>query len=215
MTCLPVKPSSVTPNRRLLSCSTPWCGYHRIHHNLWLCLFAWAGVWLEDQTEVVHLGHLRISVKSHPMLKKVSAIIEAFFKKRAVLTLCYLFHFVKESMLLVKDKADREGTVSKTDTIDRIHSQKLCWQVWEAHLQQHEWSKTIFKITSLPSPFSSPNISLSNHTLYLQVRAVRRKLPFIASADMRMKFPQSDTFIRPLTVLTFCDFCPSLQYKHI
>lgn len=37
MACLSVKPSSFTPNRRLLSCSTPWCGYH---HNLWLCLFA-------------------------------------------------------------------------------------------------------------------------------------------------------------------------------
>lgn len=60
------------------------------------------------------------------MLKKVSAIIEAFFKKRAVLTLCYRFHFVEESMLLVKDKTDREGTVTRTDTIDRIHSQKLC-----------------------------------------------------------------------------------------
>lgn len=32
---------------------------------------------------------------------------------------------------------------------------------------------------------------------------------------MRMKFPQSDTFIRPLTVLIFCDLCPFLQYKHI
>lgn len=33
---------------------------------------------LENQTEFAHLGHHRISVKSHPMLKKVSAIIQAF-----------------------------------------------------------------------------------------------------------------------------------------
>lgn len=162
-------------------------------------------VWLEDQMEIAHM----ISVKSHPMLKKVSAIIEAF-KERAVLTWpCVICFIVEERMLMLKDKTDQEGTIRRTYTIDRTHYRKG----QETHLQQHEWSKKRFRIPSLPSPISSPNICLPHGTLYLQVRAVR--MTIWPSADRRMKFPQSDTFIRPLTVLTFCDLCPFLQYKHI
>lgn len=88
-------------------------------------------VWLEDQMEI---AHLMISVKSHPVLKKVSAIIEAF-KERADLNWpCVICFIVEERMLMLKDKTDQEGTIRWTDTIDRTHYRKG----QETHLQQHE-----------------------------------------------------------------------------
>lgn len=123
--------------------------------------------------EIAHLGHLRISARSHTMLKKVSAIIEAF-KERADLTrTCVICFIVEERMLMLEDKTDGEGTVRRMDTIDRTHY----WKGQETQLQQHEWSKKRFRIPSLPSPILFPNICLPHRTLYLQVRAVGMKPP--------------------------------------
>lgn len=55
------------------------------------------------KTEMAHLEHLRISVKSHPMLKKING----------------------ETMLMPKDETNWEETVRRTNTIDRTHYQKL------------------------------------------------------------------------------------------
>lgn len=55
------------------------------------------------KTEMAHLEHLRISVKSHPMLKKING----------------------ETMLMPKDKTNWEETVRRTNTIDRTRYQKL------------------------------------------------------------------------------------------
>lgn len=56
------------------------------------------------------------------MLKKVSAMIQAFKKREGgvdLATCCVLF--AKERTLMLKNKGDQGETVTRTDTVDKTH----------------------------------------------------------------------------------------------